>query len=89
MPHVDARGLPVSGGTPETLAAYESSLARLVGGERLALAPIDAALGHAPGFAMGHALRAGACIIDDDRTSVRALSQAVMSIAQAGNVVDR
>ncbi|MET0917356.1 MAG: tetratricopeptide repeat protein [Burkholderiales bacterium] len=83
MPHVDARGITVSGATPDALAAYESSLARLVGGERDALVPIEAALVRAPAFAMGHALRAAASVIDDDRADAFAAALAVAAIQRS------
>ncbi len=89
MPHVDARGVEVSGATPGALGAYESSLARLVGGEGDALLPIEAALVGAPAFAMGHALRAAACVIDDDRTDTIAVVRAVAAIGQSDAATER
>ncbi|MET0345019.1 MAG: tetratricopeptide repeat protein, partial [Casimicrobiaceae bacterium] len=89
MPHVDARGVDVSGATPGALGAYESSLARLVGGERDALLPIEAALVGAPAFAMGHALRAAASVIDDDRTDTIAVVRAVAAIGHSNTATER
>src|SRR6516164_8099629 len=89
MPHVDARGVAMSGATPEALAAFEASLARLVGGERDPLAPLDAMLGDASDFAMGHALRAGAAIMADESPDAPALLRAVRAIERDSAATER
>ena len=80
MPHVDARGLPMSGATSSALEAFETSLARLVGGGHDPLAPVARALAEAPHFAMGHAIRAAAAIIADDRSRAAALVDALRAL---------
>ena len=85
MPHVDARALPLAASAPAALPAFEAALARVVAGERDALAPLDDAFAHAPSFAMGHALRAAALVLSDDPAQRPALAHAIAAIEQGSD----
>ena len=77
MARTDSRGLATSTANARSIEQYEAALHLLNGYYGDPLAVIDAALDNEPGFAMGHALRAGLMMTSGDGTAEPFLRQSV------------
>jgi tetratricopeptide (TPR) repeat protein len=82
----DSRGVPVSTGNRDSLAALERATGLLLGYFNDPLAVIDGALAADPGFVMGHCFRAGLMALATDKAAEQPLAD---SVAAAEALWDR
>ncbi len=77
MKHHDARGVPVSRGSPESLAHYETAVRQLQSYVGDPIATLDLAVAASPDFVAGHATKALALATFAERQFAPAIEQSI------------